>query len=145
MKKRSGFTLIEVTVALAIFGLASVVLTQSFLGGMYSLEAFKYDDVEEETLWFVQNQVINLEKRDDIESGGQVETIKKGLAKWEGRLEGTGVLDVHKLVLKVKFVDERFEEKGGEVEEEFYLYRPKWSLSADRDRLLREKKEKFKG
>lgn len=68
MKK--GFTLVEVTVALALFGIAVVVLTQSFLGGMFSLESFKFDNPEDKDLHFIYSTVISLEKRADVENGG---------------------------------------------------------------------------
>ena len=57
MKK--GFTLIEVTVALAIFAIAVVALTQSFLGGMFSLETFTFDNSKEDALQFVYNQILS--------------------------------------------------------------------------------------
>lgn len=127
MKMKKGFTLVEVTVALAIFGIAVVVLTQSFLGGMFSLESFKFDNSREEALRFIYNRVIRLEKRGEVEKGGVIETIDVGEVKWEARVEPMEVEKLYRIGVRVFFQNEKNAAKSKEYLEEFYVYRPGWS------------------
>lgn len=134
---KSGFTLIEVTVALAIFALASVALTQSFISGMFSLENFKYHDSMEDSLMFVYSQVLANKERKDIEKGGDIKTIESGTVKWNAKIEKTTVLELYKVTVNVTFDDEKFFKKPQNFQEEFYLYRPEWAELGERDEFLR--------
>lgn len=140
---KQGFTLIEVTVALAIFALAAVALTQSFLGGLFSLENFKFDDSKEDSLMFVYSKVIALKERSELEKGGSIQTIENGLAKWNATIEKTEVLELYKVNITVTFEEEKILKLIRPHEEEFYLYRPKWAELGERNEFLRkERKER---
>lgn len=138
---KSGFTLIEVTVALAIFALASVALTQSFISGMFSLENFKFDDSQEDSSMFVYSQVLALKERKDLEKGGTIQTIESGVVTWNAKLEKTAVLELYKVTINLNFDDEKYFQKPKSVQETFYLYRPKWAELGERDEFLRTRKE----
>lgn len=138
MKK--GFTLIEVTVALAIFAIASVALTQSFLGGMFSLETFKFDDRKEDSLMFVYAKVMAHKERKDLEKGGTIDTIESGTAKWSAKVQKTSVLELYKVDVTVVFDDEKFANKASH-KEEFYVYRPKWAEPGERDEFIQKNKK----
>lgn len=140
MKK--GFTLIEVTVALAIFALASVALTQSFLSGMFSLENFKFDDAQEDSLMFVYSQVLNTKERSDVEKGGSIKTIESGDVKWSAKVQKTSVLDLYKVDINVVFDDEKFAKKPQSYREEFYRYKPEWSERGEREEILRNQEKR---
>lgn len=134
MKK--GFTLIEVTVALAIFGIAVVVLTQSFLGGMFSLESFKFDNIEKEALLFVYNRALSLDNCRDVEKGGAIKTLEKGIAKWTGTVQQTSTLNLYRVTLGVTFQEEKFSKKARSHEEEFYVYKPQWKQPEESDESI---------
>lgn len=136
IKIKKGFTLVEVTVALAIFGIAVVVLTQSFLGGMFSLESFKFDSTEDEALMFVYDKVLVLSKA-DIENGGSITTANNGVAKWTGSVKTTSTLELYKVIINVSFEQKKPSIKPKTFTEEFYLYRPKWSEAAEREAFLK--------
>lgn len=140
MKK--GFTLIEVTIALAIFALASVALTQSFLSGMFSLENFKFDDAQENSLMFVFSQVLSIKERPTLEKGGSIQTIESGNVKWNAKITKTSILDLYKLNINVMFDDKESTKKHQTFHEEFYVYKPEWAESGERQEILRSKKEK---
>lgn len=138
---KQGFTLIEVTVALAIFALAAVALTQSFLGGLFSLENFKFDDSKEDSLMFVYSKVISVKERGAVEKGGSIQTIESGIAKWSASIEKTAVLELYKVIVTVVFEDEKFANLKRPHQEEFYVYRPKWAELGERDEFLRKSKK----
>lgn len=149
VKMKKGFTLVEVTVALALFGVAVVVLTQSFLGGMFSLESFKFDSTDDEALMFVYDQVLVLGKQ-DIEHGGAITTANNGVAKWSGSVQSTSVLELYKVILRVSFEEKKSlalsktksKSQPKTYTEEFYLYRPEWADAGERDAFLTKHKEK---
>lgn len=137
MKK--GFTLVEVTVALAIFGISVVVLTQSFLGGMFSLESFKFDSPEDDAFMFVYDRVISLNKQ-NIESGGSITLFNKGVAKWGGAVQTTLISGLYKVTLNVSFAeDKKSSLKNKNYTESFYIYRPEWPESQEAELRLKSK------
>lgn len=138
MKK--GFTLVEVTVALALFGIAVVVLTQSFLSGIFSLESFKFDNTEDEALMFVYGKVLAIESRASFENGGSITTANNGIAKWSGTVQSTPVLELYKVRVNVAFQESKTSAKRTNHTEEFHLYRPKWAEPGERDEFLKKDK-----
>ena len=94
---RSGgnraFSLIEVTLAMAIFGLAVVVLTQAFVNGLIGLEATEEATSSSGEIRFVRSQVIRIADLDEFEEGGEVELLDEALARWEADVEPTQVID----------------------------------------------------
>jgi len=138
IKAKKGFTLVEVTVALAIFGIAVVVLTQSFLGGMFSLESFKFDSTNDDALMFVYDKVIPLAKS-DIETGGSITTPNNGVAKWSGSVKTTSTLELYKVIINVSFEEKKpgTPTKSKTYTEEFYLYRPQWSEPGEKEAFLK--------
>lgn len=137
-KMKKGFTLVEVTVALALFGIAVVVLTQSFLGGMFSLESFNFDKPEDDALIFIHDQVISQAKQ-SIENGGSINTVTHGVAKWGGTVQSTSVFELYKVILNVSFEGDKSSLKPKNYTQTFYLYRPEWAESAERDAFFNNK------
>lgn len=142
--KKKGFTLIEVTVALAIFALASVALTQSFLSGMFSLERFEFAKSNEDSVMFVYSQVLEVKERRDLEEGGVIKTIESGEATWSAKVQKTSLLGLYKVDVKVVFDDEKLFKKPKTYNEEFYLYKPEWAEPGERDEILRFKDKERK-
>lgn len=126
--KNKGFSLIEVTIALAIFALASVVFTQSFLGGMFSLESIKFNDAQSENVNMAYRHILAIESRDDLLKGGSMQSLNRGLLVWGASVKATDVTDLFKATIQVKFPEEKLAKKSESlIEEDFYLFRPGWS------------------
>lgn len=74
----------------------------------------------------------------------QINTVSNRVAKWEGKVESTGVLELYKVILHVAFENEKFSAKKKGHTEEFYVYRPEWAELGERDAFLRRYKKEAK-
>ena len=99
----TAFTLIEVTVSLAIFSLAVVVLTQAYVNTMISLDTIDNETALEADLKFVRSQIIRNSDRDVIENGGRMETLSSGTANWRVEIEQALVSDLFYVTLIIEF------------------------------------------
>lgn len=119
---KRAFTLIEVTVALAIFGLAAVILSQSFLGGMLSLSSFKYDDKNIEFEEWVKREVFYKTKREDIQEGGKSELPDGREVIWESTIHEGYIAGLFKIKIHYTLIGEKTETSYAD----YILYRPEW-------------------
>ncbi len=137
-----GFSMIEVALALAIFALAIVALTQSFVNTLLSLETLDSKTDYQSDLRFVRNQVILEADRDEFEKGGQIETILSGTANWDAEIESTQVSDLFKVVLSIELSPPNEKESVNTIET-LYLLRPTWSDPVDRTTLIAENTDRL--
>lgn len=138
-KSNRGFTLIELTVALALFAIATVIISQSFLGGMLSLEAFKYNNPEEDALRNVYNQILTLENRSDLQNGGTIKTPNLGTAKWTAEITFTPTLELYKVNIHVSF-----DTSPKTFQETFYTHTLNWAERGERSEFLSTHKDNKK-
>ena len=138
--RNRGFSLIEVILAIALFAISAVVLSQSFVNGLQILDAFQSKKSFYQDLQFVRRQVLTIADRDEIEAGGEIETVGSGRARWDAAIESTNVVDLHKVTLTVTFSGKDGRESE-EVQKEHYLLRPTWSDLTERLELLEKKRE----
>jgi len=126
--EKRAFSLIEVVVALALFAIASVVLTQSFLGGLISLEKFDFNDVRNQALNTVYVHILSIEDRNQVLSGGDFTTIGDIPVSWNASIDPTEVADLFDVKVTLNFTDKTlFPHSNVPVTEQFYLFRPEWS------------------
>jgi prepilin-type N-terminal cleavage/methylation domain-containing protein len=141
MKPSAAFTLIEVTLALAIFGMGLVVLTQSFVNGLISLEKVDLQGDTSGDIRFVRGQIITLADLEELEDGGDIPTLSLGRATWEATAEPTPVVDLFKVELRIRFDGNPPGIEPFEHRETLYLLRPTWSDPIDRSVLISEARE----
>jgi|TARA_B110000495_G_scaffold200482_1_gene215829 prepilin-type N-terminal cleavage/methylation domain-containing protein len=139
----TGFTLVEVMMAMALFGIAVVAFSGAYINVINAFAAIQVDQAFEQDLTLVRQQVLILQDVEDLEEGGEVFTGSHGKATWRVEYEPTLVADLFKLTLFMEILDPE-KDMMREVVETHYLTRPTWSdpveratLQADtRDRLL---------
>ncbi len=138
-----AFTLVEVLVALAIFGMAVVVLGSAYVNVLTSYESIRRDQVREQEMEFVFFRILSVQVREQFEQGGTVETLHSGTFDWEARLEQTAVADLFRAEITVGIPP--IASGGGrrEVTETFILFRPGWEEASERDRLRQESRERL--
>lgn len=138
--KRSGFSLIEVVVALAIFAMAAVVLTDTFVNALLARERGEGNDARNRDIRAVRMQLLLEPDREAAEDGETYETLSSGSANWEAEIEPTDVVDLFKVQFRIEF-SEAQEDQEKSYSETLYLLRPTWSESDERSNLLQEKKD----
>jgi general secretion pathway protein I len=136
----SGFSLIEVVVALALFAMASVVLMSSFVNALLAREHGQSNDVRHADIRAVRMQLLLEPNVDDAEDGDRYETLNNGMANWEASIEPTNVIDLFKVELRIEFSEPQEEQEATHIET-LYLLRPTWSESDERSTLLQDKKD----
>ena len=139
----SGFSLIEVVVALALFAMASVVLTSSFVNALLAREHGQSNDLRHADIRAVRMQLLLEPNVDDAEDGGRYDTLNNGTANWEASIEPTNVIDLFEVQLQIEFSDPQ-EQQATSHAESLYLLRPTWSKSDERSDLLQDKKDELR-
>lgn len=129
------------TLALAIFGMGLVVLTQSFVNGLLSLEKIDQQADFSGEIRFVRTQIITIADLEEFEEGGEIPTLNLGTAYWEGQAEPTSVIDLFKVDLTIRFDGNPPEIEPFTHRETLHLLRPTWSDPLDRSIVLGEAKE----
>jgi len=151
---RAGFSLAEVVVGIVIFGLAAVVLGQAVVNSLNSYRISREESGEEYPFYRVRNDVFAIPDRESVEEGGEIEvplairdeeentdTTEMVRARWEAEIHPTRILDLFVLDLAVTFEGEGDGTRS--IEDSFILYRPGWSESDERERLVEAKEEEF--
>lgn len=136
----SGFSMIEVVIALAVFAMAAVVLTDTFVNALLARERGVSNDARNRDIQAVRMQLLLEPNRDDAEEGDTYETLGNGPAHWESVIELTNVVDLFQVQLSIEFQDPQDGQEAA-YQETLYLLRPTWSESDERSNLLQEKKD----
>ncbi len=136
----SGFSLIEVVVALALFAMAAVVLSASFVNALLAREHGLSHELRDVDIRAVRMQLLLEPSLHDAETGDSYETLSNGLATWDAVIEPTEVVDLFKVELRIEFLDPQ-EPLDPSYQETLYLLRPTWSQSDQRAPLLQNKKD----
>lgn len=143
-----GFMLIEVLIALALFGMSAVFLVEGV--SLVSGEIVKrknFRDLEQDMIW-VRSQVFKETDYEKMQDGGDIQALTMGEVRWETEIEMTEVLDIFQVSLTLTYDgSDEFEVDGGEKTYVMYLFRPTWSKNSDfsteRSRLVDEKRKKI--
>lgn len=142
--RRRGFTLLESLFALIIFAIAVGAITQTCFNALRALEIARSDENNEKNYRFVVQQIVRIESREDVESGGSVRLVDDRSISWSAEIEETEIVDLFQVT--VVLVDEDNREFGKTAEEEgivetLYLLRPSWSDADERAALIAQKRE----
>lgn len=137
-----AFSLIEVVIAVAIFGMAAAVLMSAFTNALLARERGVSNDQLNADIRAVRMQLLLEPELEAAEDGDTYETLSNGLATWETRIEPTNVVDLFRVELRMDF-SEPLEGLPAEHTETLFLLRPTWSESDERSDLLQDKREEL--
>ncbi len=144
-----GFMLIEVLVALALFGMASVFLVDGISVASRTMRLMKDTREMEQDLLWARSQIFKEHRYEELEDGGEIEALTIGEILWETEIEMTNVLDLYRVKLSLEYDgnDELGIDSGTRVSTMLIL-RPGWAngsdFSTERTRLLEDKKDKIR-
>lgn len=135
-----AFSLIEVLIAAAIFGLAGIYLMSTFVNALTARERSVSDDALNADIQAVRMQLLLEPNLEDAENGGEYSTLNHGEATWEAVVEPTQLVDLFKVLLSIQF-SEPMDGQPETYQESLYLLRPTWSEGDERADLLQEKRD----
>lgn len=135
-RTHTAFTLVEVLVAVAIFVVFVGAFSQALVASFNAVSAINELQNYDTDLRLVRRTVLQIKERDDVEDGGEVETIGSGEAKWEAEIETVEVIDLFKLTLTIEFEDDPDEAVHEMV---LYVLRPDWSDEAEHQALREDR------
>lgn len=147
--KSMGFMLIEVLVALALFGLSAVFLVDGVSVASRTMRVMKDTREMEQDLLWVRSQIFREHRYEEIEEGGEIQALTIGEVRWEAEVEMTEILDLYEIILTLEY--DGNDELGiisGERVSKILLLRPGWGsgseFSTERSRLLEDKTDKIR-
>jgi general secretion pathway protein I len=129
-----AFTLVEVLISLAIFGMAAVVLSMAYLNVIGSYRDMGSRQKSEEDWKWLRLTVTDLPDRKKIEEGGRLVLPAGEPLTWKAKVEETEVADLFRVTLDAETA-QRSGPESWQRTQVIYLFRPAWSDPADRDRL----------
>ena len=141
--------LIEVLIALALFGLSAVYLVDGAFVAARTIRVMKDTREMEQDLLWVRGEIFKESDYEKIKDGGEIQALSMGEVRWETEVEMTDVLDVYQVNLMLEYEgNEELVIEGGERISKMYLFRPTWGqngdFSSERGRLLEDKRDKIR-
>jgi type II secretory pathway pseudopilin PulG len=143
-----GFMLVEVLIALALFGLSAVILVDgAFVATRVARDMEDTRELEQDLIW-ARSQILGISDYEKFSEGGDIEALSMGEVTWETEVEMTDVLDLYRVVLRLDYDgNEDYGVEPGTRESAMYLFRPTWGshndFSSDRGRLLDDRRRKM--
>ena len=134
LRTRRAFTLLEVLVSLAIFALAAVMLSATYINILTSYDAVSHRNEHEQDLRLVRAQLLSEPDRKKAEAGGDFALPDNRTARWKATVEESSVADLFKVTFSCELRDTGTG-KPWTQGETFMLLRPTWSDPAARDKL----------
>ncbi len=142
MKDRdSGFTLIEVLIAMLIFGTAATVLVAAYINILTNFERSRLVANLEEELAYVRQELQLLSDLEEAVEGGEFDLGNGATGIWNSEIEPTEVPSLFRVRLRVERVDEKGDKSS--EEEQFFLLRPTWADPDENDRLREDFQERM--
>ncbi len=138
-QRQSGFSFLEVLLALALFTLASAVLTTSLTTALSLRERSDAIDLSAHAVRLAREQLLLEPTREDAERGADLDLPFGGSARWRASMESTEIVNLFAVDLTVT-IEGLDTVSDGDYEQRLWLLRPTWSLSEERTALLDEKR-----
>ena len=144
----NGFMLIEVLIALALFGLSAVFLVDGAFVAARTIRVMKDTREMEQDLLWVRGELFKESEYEKMEDGGDIQSLSLGEIRWDAEIEMSEVIDLFKVTLTLGYEgNDELGIESGERISKMYLFRLSWGkdneFSSERARLLEDKKDKI--
>ena len=132
----AGLTLVEVIVALVVFGIGATVLAAAYVNVLNAIDNVKVDQQFEQEIALVRSHILLEPERDVVEEGGDLPTGTMGDAVWSATITPSeSIADLFRVDIEIRL--------GGTVEhpeervreQTLWVLRPEWSEPSERDEL----------
>jgi general secretion pathway protein I len=138
----SGFTLLEVLVALAIFAMAAVVLGATYVNALNAYHAASRHNEYETDLRFVRAALLTEPDRNKAEEGGDLDLGGDKRAHWQSEIAPTNTVDLFSVAWTCQITDPA-RAQPYRVTQTYLLLRPTWSDPVERSKLLEKVKQRI--
>ena len=138
----SGFTLLEVLVALAIFAMAAVVLGATYVNALNAYEAASRRNEYDEDLRFARAVVLTEADRDKVEEGGDLNLGGEKRARWQAEIASTATADLFAVRWTCVITDPA-RPTPFRTTQNFLVLRPTWSDPVERSQLMEDAKKRI--
>jgi len=136
MVRRSGFTLIEVLMALVIFALAAAVLGASYVSLLTAYHQANRGMEANHDFAFARRQVLTEPDRKKLEKGGDFDTADGRKATWSVDIASTTLPDVFAVTFTCELAGAAVA-KPERYAETFTVLRPTWVIDVGEQTKLR--------
>lgn len=134
-EKQTGFTLVAVIVALALFAVSVLVLTQSFLNGLICKTTLAKED-DRPFIYQMIRSDLNRLKRDQVPARHAVVLPdNKTRIEWQGNVAFADIINLYQVKVRIKDDAEDIV---------FYIRRPDWMTATEKDLIKRMQNENKK-
>lgn len=132
---RSAFTLLEVLVALAIFAVAAVGLSATYLNVLNGYQVARRATVSDPEVQFARSQVLTQPDVELARRGGDFTAADGRAVRWTADIESTSQVDLFTVTFECEIIGTGTTEaqKSRSV---FRVLRPTWSVGTERNTLL---------
>ena len=137
---RRAFTLMEVCVALAIFGFMAAVLLQSVISIQEALVDVRTTTGREEAKRFVLRRIMAATNAENLTSGGTIALDNGGAVNWSASLEepeNASIPDLHIVTIELSW------DEGATETLRLRTFRPEWSDPTTRSTLIQKLREEY--
>lgn len=141
-RRGRGFTLLEVLVSLAIFGLFAVVLGSAYVNVLNAYEVVGRAAGRDENIRFARSLLLAQSDREKAERGDDFEADGVRV-RWRAKIEPTATADLFAVTFTCESTDARAAQNAAPVVETFMLLRPTWSEGMDTAKLRQKAKERI--
>ena len=133
MKKHQAFTLMEVIVALSLFAVSILVLTQSFLNGLLCKTQLGKEDFRPLLYTIIRNELKQIQREKVMADHVVYYPDNETKISWNGSVEFTGIWNLFNVNVQIKGEDEKIN---------FLIHRQDWMTKQEKvEFLLRNRKE----
>ena len=140
--RRTGFTLIEVLVALAIFALAAVVLGAAYVNVLTGYEVARRATQTDAEVKFARASLLAEADVDKAAQGADHDSADGRHVRWTATIEPTMVADLFTVTFECECTGPGLPEPQ-RTKQVFRVLRPTWSQATDRTTLRANAKDRI--
>lgn len=130
----TGFTLIEVLIAIAILAAAVIPLAVGYINVLNGYEVARHSTVSDPEMQFARMQLLTQPDVELARQGGDFDAADGRHVRWTALIEPTNEADLFTVTFECE-LDGTSTMKAQKVRQVFRLLRPTWSVAADRSTL----------
>lgn len=131
-KQNKGFTLLEILVALALFSVSVLILTQSFINGLLCKNTLSKENTHPFILQMIRSELQQM-KRDDVKSQHHFSLPdNKTQISWQATENFSQIANLYRIQVSIKEDKEQIT---------FFIRHPDWMTQNEKDFVLKRATE----